>query len=75
VAFEEGLTTSSFTPRRLPRPMSELCIARAEEVARNFELPGMVSATFYAMLLNDAVELGIVNRFMTVDLKVTLEGL
>jgi len=55
--------------------MSELCTARAEEVACNFELPGMVSATFYAMLLIDVVELGIVNRFMIVDLKVTLEGL
>jgi len=67
--------TSSFAPRRLPGPMSELCTARAEEVACNFELPGMVSATFYAMLLIDVVELGIVNRFMIVDLKVTLEGL
>ena len=35
----------------------------------------MVQAMFYAMLLNDAVELGIVSGFMAVDLKLTLEGL
>jgi len=46
-----------------------------EEAAHDFELPKMVQATFYAMLLNDAVELGIVNRFMAIDLKATLEGL
>jgi len=34
-----------------------------------------VQATFYAMLLNHAIELGIVNRFIAADLKVTLEGL
>ncbi|KAJ8449213.1 hypothetical protein Cgig2_021677 [Carnegiea gigantea] len=32
-------------------------------------------ATFYPILLNDAAKLGIVSGFLTVDLKLTLEGL
>ena len=35
----------------------------------------MVQATFYAMLLNDVIELGIVSSFLAVGLKLTLEGL
>ena len=41
----------------------------------DFELPEMVQATFYATLLNDAVELGIVSGFLASDLKLSLEGL
>ncbi|KAJ8428395.1 LOW QUALITY PROTEIN: hypothetical protein Cgig2_029018 [Carnegiea gigantea] len=66
---------------RSPRPLLEdywdICprftLSNAEEVACAFELPEM--ATFYAILLNDAVEVGIASRFMAVDLKATLEGL
>ena len=35
----------------------------------------MVQATFYAMLLNNVIELGVVSGFMAVDLKLILEGL
>ena len=35
----------------------------------------MVQVTFYAILLNDVVELGIVSSFITIDLKLALEGL
>ena len=35
----------------------------------------MVQATFYAMLLNDAIRLGIVSGFIAADLKASLEGL
>jgi len=47
----------------------------AERAALNFELLEMVQVTFYAMLLNVAVELGIVSGPMAIDLKLTLEGL
>jgi len=50
-------------------------LSDAERAAFNFELPEMVQKTFYAMLLNDAVELDIVSSFMAGDLKLTLEGL
>jgi len=41
----------------------------------DFELPEMVLATFYTILLNDAVELGIVSGFLADDLKSTLDRL
>ncbi|KAJ8435910.1 LOW QUALITY PROTEIN: hypothetical protein Cgig2_010029 [Carnegiea gigantea] len=47
----------------------------AERAALDFELPQMVQATFYAMLLNYALELGIVSGFLADYLKSTLEGL
>ena len=46
-----------------------------EEATCDFELPEMVQATFYATILNDVIELGIVSGFMVVDLKAALEGL
>ncbi|KAJ8429877.1 hypothetical protein Cgig2_006777 [Carnegiea gigantea] len=43
--------------------------------AYDFELLEIVQATIYAMLLNNAVGLGIVSGFIVVDLKASLEGL
>ncbi|KAJ8441400.1 hypothetical protein Cgig2_002359 [Carnegiea gigantea] len=43
--------------------------------ARDFNLREMVQATFYAMLLNDAVGLGIASGFIAADLKVSFDGL
>ena len=68
---------------RLPRPLPDdyqdlypcFSLLEAERAVLDFELPEMVQATFYAMLLNDAVELGIVSGFLADDLKVTLQGL
>jgi len=40
-------------------------LPKAEAKAADFELPEMIHATFYAMLLNEAVELGAVRGFMT----------
>ncbi|KAJ8420761.1 hypothetical protein Cgig2_030937 [Carnegiea gigantea] len=67
----------------LPRPLLEdycdLCsrfsLPEAKRAAADFELPEMVQATFHAMLLNDAVELGVVRGFIADDLKSTLVGL
>ncbi|KAJ8426088.1 LOW QUALITY PROTEIN: hypothetical protein Cgig2_006569 [Carnegiea gigantea] len=62
---------SSFTSGGLLRAMPTLYSVQVCDS----ELPEMVQVTFYTMLLNDAVELGIVSVFMATDLKETLEGL
>ncbi|KAJ8434504.1 hypothetical protein Cgig2_001557 [Carnegiea gigantea] len=54
VAFEESLASSSIAPRRLPRPLSKLHLADMEEVARDFNIPEIIQATFYAMVVNNA---------------------
>ncbi|KAJ8428792.1 hypothetical protein Cgig2_009977 [Carnegiea gigantea] len=45
---------------------------RPRERLSDFELPEMVQATFYAMLLNEAAELGVVHGFMAEGLKAAL---
>ncbi|KAJ8438074.1 LOW QUALITY PROTEIN: hypothetical protein Cgig2_025479 [Carnegiea gigantea] len=65
--------SASSTPRGLPGAMPTLYFIRGRR-SNDFELPEIVQATFYAMLLNDAVELGIVSGFMAIDLKATPEG-
>ncbi|KAJ8428675.1 hypothetical protein Cgig2_006349 [Carnegiea gigantea] len=66
-------------PRPLPEDYHDLCprflLPEAEGAALDFELPEMVQAAFYAMLLNDAIELGVVRDFIADDLKSTLVGL
>jgi len=57
--------------RRLPH----FTLSNAERAALDFEVPEMIQATFYAILLNDAAELGIVSGPTAVDLKLTLEAL
>ncbi|KAJ8430132.1 hypothetical protein Cgig2_011076 [Carnegiea gigantea] len=65
--------------RTLLEDYRELCpcftLSEAEEAARDFNLPEMIQVTFYAMLLNDAVELGIASELMAADLKASLKGL
>jgi len=57
----------------------DLCLhfvlSNVERVALDFKLPKIVQETFYAMLPNDVIELGIVSGPMAVDLKLTLKGL
>ncbi|KAJ8420400.1 hypothetical protein Cgig2_028072 [Carnegiea gigantea] len=66
-------------PRPLPTDYRDLCprfsLSKAERAALDFELSKMVQAIFYAMLLNDAIELGIVSGFLASDLRSSLEGL
>ncbi|KAJ8422571.1 hypothetical protein Cgig2_006744 [Carnegiea gigantea] len=56
-------------PRSLPDDYQDLCsrftLSDAERAALDFKLPEMIQATFYTMLLNDTIDLGIL----------TLEGL
>ncbi|KAJ8445629.1 hypothetical protein Cgig2_018570 [Carnegiea gigantea] len=68
---------------RPPRPLLEdfhaLCprfsLPEAEDAVADFELPEMVQATFFAMLSNMTVELGVVRGFMAEGLKSALVGL
>ncbi|KAJ8428833.1 hypothetical protein Cgig2_005898 [Carnegiea gigantea] len=68
---------------RPPRPLLEdfhvLCLcfllAEAESAAAEFELPEIVQATFYAMLLNDSVELGMAHEYTAKRMKSSLVGL
>ncbi|KAJ8423386.1 hypothetical protein Cgig2_000556 [Carnegiea gigantea] len=66
-------------PHPLPEDYHILCLRfllpKAERAAVDFELPEIVQATFYAMLLNEAVELGVVLGFMAKSLKSFLVGL
>ena len=47
----------------------------AEEAAADFELLEVVQATFYTILLNEAIELGVVRSFIAEGLKSSLVGL
>ncbi|KAJ8419790.1 LOW QUALITY PROTEIN: hypothetical protein Cgig2_010901 [Carnegiea gigantea] len=82
VDFVRGSFRWHWSAMRLPRPLSDdyhdLCpcfvISELEQAAHDFR-PKMVYATFYAMLLNDAVKLGLVGGFIAASLKASLEGL
>ncbi|KAJ8449210.1 hypothetical protein Cgig2_021674 [Carnegiea gigantea] len=67
------------SPRPLPDDYQDLCLrftlSDAERALPDFELPEMIQATFYTLLLNDAIKLAIVSGFLAIDLKLTLEGL
>jgi len=66
-------------PHPLPDDYEDLCscfvISEAEQAARDFGLPEMVYATFYTMLLNDAMKLGFMGGFIAASLKASLKGL
>jgi len=66
-------------PRPLPEDYHVLCprfsLHKTEGAAADFELPEMVQVTFYAMLLNEAVELHVVHDFMAKGLRLALVGL
>ncbi|KAJ8426667.1 hypothetical protein Cgig2_030086 [Carnegiea gigantea] len=55
--------------------MARFSLPNAEGVAADFELPETVQVTFYAMLLDEAIELGMVRDFMAKGLKSALVGL
>ena len=80
--------TSSFiwhwrSASRLSRPLHEdfhvLCpwflLSEAKGAAADFELPKIVQATFYATLLNEAVEIGVAHDFTAESMKSSLIGL
>ena len=70
---------ASRPPRPLPEDFSGLCLgfslSKAEIAATELGLPEMVQATFYAMLLNDVVELGAAHEFTGHEMKSVLMDL
>jgi len=50
-------------------------LAEAEATVAELELPEIVQATFYAMLLNEMFELGVVHEYMAEKMKSLLGGL
>ncbi|KAJ8422197.1 hypothetical protein Cgig2_000662 [Carnegiea gigantea] len=62
VALEECHASPSSTLEHYRDLYLRFTFSDADKVAYDFELPKMVQATFYAVLLNDAVALGLVDR-------------
>ncbi|KAJ8443340.1 LOW QUALITY PROTEIN: hypothetical protein Cgig2_015821 [Carnegiea gigantea] len=68
---------------RLPRPLPEdlhvshprFSLSEVEGTAADFELPEIVQATFYTMLLNEEVELGVAHDFTAESMKSSLIGM
>ncbi|KAJ8422958.1 LOW QUALITY PROTEIN: hypothetical protein Cgig2_031580 [Carnegiea gigantea] len=69
--------SASHPPRLLPEDFHVLCprfsLAEAEGATAEFEIPEIV--TFYAMLLNEAFELGMAHEYTTESMKSSLVGL
>ncbi|KAJ8441585.1 hypothetical protein Cgig2_023149 [Carnegiea gigantea] len=67
--FKWHLWRSLCPPHPLPEDYRDLCpsftLPYAKEVAYNFNIPEIVQATFYLMLLNNAVGLSLVSRDTT----------
>ena len=77
--FKWHLRRASHPPRPLPKECWDLCpsftLADVEEEAHDLNILEIVEATFYAMVLNDAMELSVVSRDMDGGLKLTSKGL
>ncbi|KAJ8442977.1 LOW QUALITY PROTEIN: hypothetical protein Cgig2_019550 [Carnegiea gigantea] len=67
-SFRWHWMTATRPPRPLPDDYRDLCLrfmlSDVKRAALDFELPEMVQATFYPMLLNDVVELGRVRSIL-----------
>ncbi|KAJ8434455.1 hypothetical protein Cgig2_025425 [Carnegiea gigantea] len=72
-------TSASCPPRPLPKDFHVLCpcfsLVEAEAAAAESELPEIVQAIFYAMLLNETLELGMAHEYTAVSMKSSLVGL
>ncbi|KAJ8434358.1 hypothetical protein Cgig2_031604 [Carnegiea gigantea] len=66
-------------PRLLPENYHKLCppfdLLVAEEAAPDFCIVEMIQAVFYAMVVNEALELGVLSGDLAEHLKLWLEGL
>ncbi|KAJ8426225.1 hypothetical protein Cgig2_003850 [Carnegiea gigantea] len=71
--------SASCPPRLLPEDFHVLCprfsLFEAEGTSPDFELPKIVQVIFYAMLLNEVVELGVAHDFTVESMKSSLIGL
>ncbi|KAJ8421649.1 hypothetical protein Cgig2_019222 [Carnegiea gigantea] len=77
--YKESEQSTSCLPRPLPKDFHVLCpcfsLFEAEGATADFELTEIVQATFYAMLLNKAVEMGVAHDFTAESMKSPLIGL
>ncbi|KAJ8431474.1 hypothetical protein Cgig2_032245 [Carnegiea gigantea] len=76
--FKWHLKGASRPPQSLLKNHRDLCpsftLSDVEEATWDFDVSEMTQATFYAMVVNDAVELGVMSRDMASALKSALEG-
>ncbi|KAJ8431095.1 hypothetical protein Cgig2_007511 [Carnegiea gigantea] len=71
-----GLKVWRFGLRVELQALKPLLVAQGgKEAACDFDIPKMIQATLYAMVVNHALDLGIMSRDMTRALKLALEGL
>ncbi|KAJ8420236.1 hypothetical protein Cgig2_023223 [Carnegiea gigantea] len=66
-------------PRPLPKNYHDLCLgfnlSDTKEATRNFRIPKMVRAVSYAIVVNEAFEMGVLSRDLAEHLKSSLKGL
>jgi len=78
-AFTWSGRSASRSPRPLPEDFNVLCpcfsLAEAEVAAAKSGLPDIVQATFYAMLLNDMLELCTIHEYADEKMRYILVGL
>jgi len=55
--------------------MPGFSLAEVESATAEFKLPEIVRATFYALLLSEAVELGVAHEYTAESMKSSLVGL
>ncbi|KAJ8436067.1 hypothetical protein Cgig2_000363 [Carnegiea gigantea] len=78
-AFNRRLRRASRPHQPLPADYHELCLdfirSDAKEDIRDFRAPEKVQVVFYAMVVNEALELGVLSKDLAEDLKSALVGL
>jgi len=71
--------STSCPPRPLPKDFNVLCpcfsLAEAEAAAAESELPEIIQVTFFAMLLNDMLELAALHEYTAQKIRSFLVGL
>ncbi|KAJ8426002.1 hypothetical protein Cgig2_006252 [Carnegiea gigantea] len=74
--FNWRLTRAARPPWPLPEDYRDLCphfiLSDDKEAAHDFHIPKFVRAIFYAMVANEALELGVLSRNLAEDLKLAL---
>ncbi|KAJ8431471.1 hypothetical protein Cgig2_033985 [Carnegiea gigantea] len=75
-AFNWHLRRAAHPSRLLPVDYRDLCpyflLDDAEDAARDFQIPKLVQAVFYAMVVNEALSLGVLSRSLAEDPKSAL---
>ena len=77
--FKWHLRKASCPPQLVPVDFQDLCssftLPDTEEAAHDFNILEIIQATFYAMMVNDALQLSVVSRDVAEHLRSTLKGL